>query len=480
MRRFVSCLLALTVSVLPAFPQSRPRAKLSPPVFEAFQEALALPYLELFDEAAGYEFNSVQIQRMRDYFDEAEGGCVRRFHKLSKSLSGERRKAQGELRRRTGSLTEQERHDLHCRIQNRRIEEEQRLMFARHSVPLAYEHYYAKLDLVEHWPEEVRRIRREIASGEHHKREFGDVADIGFREILAGQEKDVKRGKRAIDEMRRLGMMPKEWDEEAITRYVNDLALKIARRSDLKVPLKVTVLDSDEINAFALPGGFLFVHRGLLEAVEDESQLAGVLAHEMAHVTARHGHRLMKKATIAGIFYQAAQIGAVIFTGGAVGIGTFYALQYGFFGLGLVLSLELLGVSREYELEADQLGVQYAWNSGYDPLGFIRFFDKMATKEGYIRGASWFRTHPPFYERMVHTKREIEFLPGKGDLIVQTDSFNELQTAIEACSEGTEKEDEADDCKPSLLEPHEKNCPDPMNIDYEPGQPIESICFPDG
>ena len=157
-----------------------------------------------------------------------------------------------------------------------------------------------------------------------------------------------------------------------------------------------------------------------------------MLAHEMAHDTARHSNKLMKRATIAGIFYQAAQIAAVVLTGGIAGIGMYYALQYGFYGLGLVLDLKLLGVSREYELEADQLGVQYAWNSGYDPTGFTRFFDKMATKQGYVNGVSWFRTHPPFYQRMVETQREIMFLPGKEDLITQSSAFEEMKRKTRA------------------------------------------------
>ena len=87
--------------------------------------------------------------------------------------------------------------------------------------------------------------------------------------------------------------------------------------------------------------------------------------------------------------------------------------------LRFVLNLNLLGVSRDYELEADQLGMQYAWNSSYDPSGFIRFFDKIATREGYVNGASWFCTHPPFYQGMVDARREIMFMPAKPDLIVQ-------------------------------------------------------------
>jgi predicted Zn-dependent protease len=282
----------------------------------------------------------------------------------------------------------------------------------------------------------------------------------------------VKLGEDTVREMRQTGLMPPEVKNEAVQKYVADLAKKIAARSDLRVPVKVTVLNSKEINAFALPGGFLFVQRGLLEAAEDESQLAGVLAHEIAHAAARHGQRLMKKATIANLIYQAAQVAAVILTGGAATIGTYYALQYGFYGLGLVLSLDLLGVSREFELEADQLGVQYAWNAGYDPSGFIRFFDKMATREGYVNGVSWFRTHPPFYERMVHTKREMLFLPKKEGLIRQSVAFEQMKKELAKVTAEAEEEEKG---RPSLLAP-EQGCPAPEKIEYKPGDQIEAIC----
>ena len=250
-----------------------------------------------------------------------------------------------------------------------------------------------------------------------------------------------------------------------------------ASGSDLAVPLKITLLESPEINAFALPGGFLYVNRGLIEAVDDESQLAGVIAHETAHVTARHSHRLMKKATIAAIIYEAARIGTVIATGGAAGIGAYYAIQYGFYGLGLALNLELLGVSRDYELEADQLGVQYAWNAGYDPSGFIRFFDKMAHEEGYVRGASWFRTHPPFYQRMVQTQREIEFLPAKEAAVIQTQKFIEIRDYAELSGKESELKGKAEEAsRPKLYGPLEQDCPEPKKIDYDPGDPVDQIC----
>lgn len=345
-------------------------------------------------------------------------------------------------------------------------------VLAHHAIPVAYENKRAKLELIEKWPRELAEIKREIAAGKHHERRFGDVLDIGFRKIAPGQQEDVKRGQEAIDQMKRSGLMPPEIENEAVQDYLQDLAEKIARHSDLQVPAKVAALNSREINAFALPGGFLFIQRGLLEAAEDESQLVGVLAHEIAHAAGRHGHKLMKKATISSIIYQVAQVAALVLTGGAASIGTYYALQYGFYGLGLVLSLDLLGVSREFELEADQLGVQYAWNAGYDPSGFIRFFDKMATTEGYVNGLSWFRTHPPFYQRMVHSQREIMYLPEKKDLILNSPAFEEMKKELAKVTAEAEEEEKE---RPSLLAP-EEGCPAPDKVEYESGEPIETIC----
>ena len=179
---------------------------------------------------------------------------------------------------------------------------------------------------------------------------------------------------------------------------------------------------------------------------------------------------------MAAILYQVAQVGVLIATGGAVGLGTYYALQYGFYGLGLALNLELLGVSREYEREADQLGVQYAWKSGYDPAGFIRFFDRMAHKEGYVRGASWFRTHPPFSDRMIATQREIQFLPPLESYIVQTPTFQSVQAELERCALEAKASDESADCRPTLFPKRAEECEPPQLIEYNPEDPIESLC----
>jgi len=475
-RKFTAVLLAELVAFLPAAAAAQSRKPPAPPqprqVFETLQAQLQRPYLELFEDAAKLEYNAAQIAQMRKYLDEARDFCVREFRSRLSSYHKQRQQLQGDLKRRTASLEDPERRDMHCKIQNLRILESQAQMLAEHAVPVAYENKKAKLELIEKWPQELKRIRDEIASGAYHQRRFGDVKDIGIRELVAGQERDVKDGQEAVRQLKMTGLLPPELDNPVIKKYVNDLAQKIARHSDLRVPLNITLLNSREINAFALPGGFLFLQRGLLEAVEDEAQLAGVIAHEIAHVTGRHGNKLMKRATIASIIYQAAQVAAVILTGGAATLGAYYALQYGFYGLGLVLSLDLLGVSREFELEADQLGVQYAWNAGYDPSGFIRFFDRMATREGYVNGASWFRTHPPFYARMVQTKREMMFLPPKAGLIRDSEEFRRMKQELGKVTAQAEEEEKN---KPSLLRPVQ-GCPAPEKLEYKPGEPIEKIC----
>ncbi len=474
-RVFLALLLCELLVGLP-LPAAPPlKEELSPPVYEALQEALEKSYDDLFEEAPGLEFNDVQIRLMREYLKDGEKQCCQQFKTLAKSYRSETQRAQDELSRERERLTDTERHDLHCRIQNLRALQSQAEMLSSQAVPIAYSNKQAKLDLISKWPAELRLIKTEIRSGAYRQRRYGDVEDIGFREIAEGQEKDIKKGREAVEEMKRLSLMPKELDSEPLRSYVVALGQKIATNSDLRVPPQVTILDSEEINAFALPGGFLFVHRGLLEAVEDESQLAGVLAHETAHAAARHGHKLMKKATIASIIYQVAQIAAVVVTGGAASLGAYYALEYGFYGLGLILSLDLLGVSREFELEADQLGVQYAWKAGYDPAGFIHFSDKMARTEGYVRGASWFRTHPPFYERMVQAEREIHFLPVTAELIVQTTEFGKMKKDLVACKQTSK---DGGPCKPSLLAPYEKDCPPSDKVEYDPKKPIEALCNP--
>jgi Zn-dependent protease with chaperone function len=451
----------------------RPPSTPAPPVqTTSLREYLQKSYLELFELAPKLEFSAEEIQSQRQALDKGQDLCVTRFKDHAKQYGKQIETAQKTLKNKTATLTESERKQMHCQIQNLELLKSEAQALAGQAIPTAYDNLDAKLDLIEKWPALRKQAQQEFADGSYMKRRFGDVKDIGFREIEPNQQDDIKKGQDALEEMKRNGLLPPEVEVKAIQEYVNSIAQNIAGKSDLKIPLHVSVLQSREINAFALPGGYLFIERGLLEAADNEAELAGVLAHEMAHDVARHSNKLMKKAMITSLFYQAAQIAAVVLTGGA-GIGLYYALQYGFYGLGFVLDLNLLGVSRDYELEADQLGVQYAWNAGYDPSGFIEFFDKMGTREGYVNSASWFRTHPPFLARMVAAQREISFLPPKPNPILQTSSFEDMKKRLAPIAAKAEKEEVG---RPSLLKNREEGCTPPRKLEYKPGQPIEQIC----
>lgn len=437
------------------------------------RDYLQKSYDDLFRLAPSLSFTTAEIDAARGTLKRGEDACRNRFKDHSKRYGKQLEEARSALKKGGPTLADATRHDLHCKIQNLELLRSEADVLSSQAIPNAYDNLSAKLDLLVQWPAEHQRIMAEISNESYHNRRWADVKDIGFREIASGQSDDIKRGKDAVEEMRRAGLLPPEVENKAVLQYVKGVADRVAQRSDLKVPLRLTILQSKEINAFALPGGYLFIERGLLEEVDDESQLAGVIAHEIAHVTARHSAKLMKRATIAGIFYQAAQVAAILLTGGMAGIGLYYALQYGYYGLGLVLNLKLLGVSRDYELEADQLGIQYAWNSGYDTAGFIHFTDKMATKVGYVNGVSWFRTHPPFYQRMVQAQEEILFMPQQNESIVQTDAFLQMKKDLAPITAEAEKEEVG---KPSLLLKKEQGCAPPPKLEYKPGQPIEQLC----
>ena len=467
----LSCLLVF-IPYLPAQTQTQP-APTEPAPQLSLHDYLQKPYLDLFELTPAPNFSAAEVAKEREALKRGEESCRNKFKDHSKLYGKQLEAARKELKLGGPRMESQTRHKLHCKIQNLELLRSEADVLSGQAIPNAYDNLNAKLDLLLKWPELRRQAQAAIDNGSYHQRRWADVKDIGFREIASGQRDDIKRGREAVEELKRAGLMPPELENKAIQQYVKSVADRIAQHSDLKVPLHVTVLESREINGFALPGGYLYIERGLLEEAEDEAQLAGVIAHEIAHDTARHSAKLMKRATIAGIFYQAAQVAAILLTGGVAGIGLYYALQYGYYGLGLVLSLKLLGVSRDYELEADQLGIQYAWNAGYDTSGFIRFFDKMATKVGYVNGVSWFRTHPPFFERMVEAQREIMYMPKEGERVIQTPEFLQMKRDLAPISAEAQKEEVG---KPSLLMTKEEGCTPPKKLEYKPGQPIEQVC----
>jgi Peptidase family M48 len=472
-RLVVLPLLISQLILLPVFGARPAAAAVQPPLPPpTLRDYLRMSYLKLFELSPELHFTAAEIEAERKALVRSQDSCVERFKRRVEQYDKQLDRAQSELKKASAKLSEEQRIGMHCKIENLRELHSEASLLAEHAIPTAYDNMRAKLDLIQSWPGDYRKIEKELADGSYKERRWGDVQDIGFRQIAKDQEDDIKLGQESVEQMKRQGLLPPAVEDKAIVDYVNGVAQRVAAHSDLHIPLHVTVLNSKEINAFALPGGYLFIERGLLEAAEDESELAGVLAHEIAHDAARHANKLMKRATIASLFFQAAQIAALVLTGGVSSIGMYYALQYGFFGLGLVLNLQLLGVSREYELEADQLGIQYAWNAGYDPNGFIRFFDEMATRKGYVNGVSWFRTHPPFYQRMVDAEREITFLPKKESLVVQTSAFEQMKKELAPLSAQAEKKSKE---APSLISPLKGKCPPAERI-YKPGQDIEALC----
>ena len=409
-----------------------PHSASSAPLNELIEE----PYLVLLERADELKIPDKELEEFRKQLKAEKKATKKKMKQEQKDLEKQIKNLRKELDRLNKSRSRDDeqmslkRNELHCQL----VAFEEKLVSKKaelkHGVPVVYDNRLAKVDLLQKWPAKKHEIQKTLELGRARERRFGDVEDIGIRVLKKGQEKDIKTGEEAIRDMKAYGLMPPEVENEELTAYIQELAEEIAAHSDLKVPLRVTVLDSEEINAFALPGGFLFVNTGLIEKAETESELAGVIAHEIAHVAARHGAQLMKKAKIASIVYQAAQVAAILLTGGAAGVGLYYAMQYGFMGLGMALNLTLLGVSREYEEEADQLGVQYAWSAGYDADGFITFFDKMASEKGYVQSASFFRTHPPFFERIVSTFSEIEYLPPKKEVRVDSTRFREAKDQL--------------------------------------------------
>jgi hypothetical protein len=406
------------------------------------QKIPEMSYLDVLENTDQIRISSNQLEQIKDRFEREKKTQREQLKAQIQSLEAQEKTLQKQLddlnkqaSRDTPEMS-QKRKDLHCTLLKITKEVTDAKIKRDTTVQVEYENKLAKVELAQRWPAEQQEILRQIQSGNARQRVWGNVEDIGIRNIREGQSDDVKRGQDAIKELKSQGLMPPELEDSAVKEYTDGLGHKLAMNSDLKVPLQVTVLNSEEINAFALPGGFLYINSGLILKAENESELAGVMAHEIAHVTARHSARLNKKATIADVLFQGAQLAAMILTGGAVsGLLAYYALQYGFYGLGLAISLTLLGVSREYETEADQLGVQYLWKTGYDPKGFVTFFDKMASDKGYVRSTSFFRTHPAFADRIIHTFREITFLPPNEEYVYDSPEFHQAQENLKKALE---------------------------------------------
>src|ERR1035441_10123333 len=229
--------------------------------------------------------------------------------------------------------------------------------------------------------------------------------------------------------------------DPVVTEYVNRIGQNLVRNSDAQVPFTIKVIDSDEINAFALPGGFFYVNSGLLLAADEEAELAGVMAHEIAHVAARHGTRQMTRA-------QWANIGTIplIFIGGGIGYGIYEAA-------GLGLPLTFMKFQRNFEAEADYLGLQYMYKTGYDPQAFISFFEKIQAKRkkkpGPIRKG--FPSPPPAPDRIAASQKEIAtILPARVQYIVSTSEFDDVKSRLAMIENRHKVIDDKEGSKPTL------------------------------
>jgi predicted Zn-dependent protease len=230
-------------------------------------------------------------------------------------------------------------------------------------------------------------------------------------------------------------------NDPVVTEYVNRIGQNLVRNSDAQVPFTIKVIDSDVVNAMALPGGFFYVNSGLILAADEEAEMAGVMAHEIAHVAACHVAREQTRYTL----MQLATI-PLIFVGGGIGYGAYEAA-------GPAAMMGILKFSRGFEAEADYLGVEYMYRAGYDPSAFVSFFEKIQAMEKKKPGtlAKTFDTHPQTPDRIEKTQEEIrKILPAKQQYVVTTSEFDDVKSRLASIENRHKVLDQKDANKPSL------------------------------
>ena len=288
-----------------------------------------------------------------------------------------------------------------------------------------------------------------------------DVDAIGNRDVGKGVnfysiEREIALGKGAAQEVERSAKMI---DDPVITEYVNRVGKNLVRNSDAKVPFTIKVIDSDVVNAMALPGGFFYVNSGLILRAESEAEMAGVMSHEIAHVAARHGTKDATKGQIA----QMAMIPLILLgPGGWAGYGIYEGLQF-------AIPMSFLKFSREHEYEADYLGLQYMYKAGYDPNAFVSFFEKIEAEEKRQPGTipKVFSTHPPTPDRVVSIQKEIgDILPARDEYIITTSEFDTVRERLRRIENHNKLLDpKANKDKPTLRTRTERGDPSKTSTD---------------
>jgi beta-barrel assembly-enhancing protease len=269
-----------------------------------------------------------------------------------------------------------------------------------------------------------------------------DVDAIGNRKVAGWDwysiESEIRMGKEYATQIE---SSLKLVTDPVINEYVNRVGQNLVRNSDAKVPFTIKVVDSDVINAMALPGGFFYVNSGLILAADDEAELAGVMAHEIAHVAARHTTRQLTRAQ----FVNYASL-PLIFIGGGIGLAAREAA-------GIGIPMTFLKFSRGFEAEADYLGIQYMYKAGYDPNEFVNFFEKVQAQEKKKPGsmAKVFMDHPQTPDRIAKSQEEIAtILPAKEQYIETTSEFNDIKARLAAIENRHKVDDSNNPNKPTL------------------------------
>jgi predicted Zn-dependent protease len=264
------------------------------------------------------------------------------------------------------------------------------------------------------------------AAKAYHDGSLRDLDAIGNRKVGCDRglgnwysiEKQIEMGRQYSQQVE---SSTKLVTDPAITEYVNRIGQNLVRNSDAQVPFTIKVVDTDDINAFALPGGFFYVDSGLILAADNEAELAGVMSHEIAHVAACH----LARENTRGQLMQLASI-PLIFVGGGIG----YAAQS---LAGLAIPMGFLRFTRSFESEADFLGVEYLYKAGYDPQALTSFFEKVKTLEKHKPGtlAKTFDTHPQTPDRIAKTQEEINtLLPPEAEYKVDTSEFEDVKERL--------------------------------------------------
>jgi len=257
------------------------------------------------------------------------------------------------------------------------------------------------------------------------QRRNSDIENIGIRDINKG---DAHRTPSDVDAEIAMGRATSRELEQRVTllqdstviEYVNRVGQNIVRNSDAKMPFAIRVVDSGDIGAIGLPGGFLYVSKGLLLAADNEAELAGVMAHEIAHVAARHAVEQQQKTLLINV----AAVPTTVWGGGIPDMVLQQASQIG-------VPLTFLAFARAAETQADWLGLQYMYKAGYDPDARVTFFEKLQAREPAKKVSDRFATHPPTADRIKETQKNIAtFLPARAQGLITSAEFRDIKARL--------------------------------------------------